>query len=295
MNERRLLQLFESQHEVLNPKRFRGVIPAVITPVTGEKIDVLGITYLTDYLIGQNVDALFVLGTTGESDFIDPDMKLRVMRAYVRSAKKRVPILAGVSEPTMDKTRRLSEEAIKAGIDALVFKPLYLQGDPKENIRTFLGFFIDFPVVLYNNPGGHRKEMTGENIPLELIDVALKYPNFIGIKDSSNDLAYLLALIRKLGDRAGVWQGFPNLGLDSLKAGAFGLVQSLANIHPELFVELFDATDRRDYKTARVTQQRIDDLFSNQYPFDPSLIKKIKIELVDRKIIDSADMFPQGS
>lgn len=288
-----------SRKEILTPKRIHGAIPAVVTPLTQDnKLDIAGINMLSDFLIREGVAALFVLGTTGESDFIPTDLKRNIIKTYVEASKGRVPVLAGVSEPDLDDTFSLSQDAIKLGVDAIVIKPLYIEGDPEVNIRALFQIIRRFPIMLYNNPGTHRYGSQGKSISIEILRVALEYPNFMGIKDSSNNLTSTLGYIKacktKAEEGVGVWQGFPNLGFKSLKAGAAGLVQSLANIEPGLFVNLCNSMQRGDIDTATTQQQQIDSLFAT-YPFDLQHVPFVKARLVEMGLIASPNMFPKNS
>lgn len=281
--------------EKIHPSKFYGVIVPTVTPFSEDgQLDTKGIFNLTDYVINQGVHGLFPLGTTGESDILPTDLKSRIIESFVKAADGRVPVLAGISQPTIEETIEFSQKAIDLGADALVIKPLYMSGDPTENMRVFFSTFPNFPIMLYNIPGSHSTEWSGQNMPYEVVQAIYGNSNFIGVKDSSNDQEYSLGLINVINEvsgEAGLWQGFPNLALTSLRAGGVGLVQSLANTQPDLFTSLYSAIEeKRPTELADAKQEAIDSLFA-QIPFNPNHVPTIKSQLVDMGIISSAKMY----
>ena len=108
--------------------RFSGVIPPMISPLTDEKeVDQPAIARLVDYLIEGGVNGLFVLGTSGEGPRLTLQQNRQVIGATVRQAKGRVPVLAGVLQPSTHRTLEAVAIAEEAGADALVVtSPYYL-------------------------------------------------------------------------------------------------------------------------------------------------------------------------
>ena len=79
-----------------NTEFIRGIIPAVITPMTeDEELDEKGLEKLLDHLIGAGVHGVFTVGTAGEFWALTVEEKKRVFECTVACAKGRVPVYVG--------------------------------------------------------------------------------------------------------------------------------------------------------------------------------------------------------
>ena len=75
---------------------------------------------LVEWQIEQGTDAIVIVGTTGESSTLTTEEHSDVIRAAVRFAKHRVPVIAGTGSNCTREAIHLSEEAEKAGADGLL-------------------------------------------------------------------------------------------------------------------------------------------------------------------------------
>jgi 4-hydroxy-tetrahydrodipicolinate synthase len=109
----------------------------------------------------------------------------------------------------------------------------------------------DGRVLLYNNP-----VLTATETKIDLVRLLVdKYPNqVVGIKDSSSNLDYALALCKSFPDIS-VFVGDDRLVLETLKAGAAGAITGISGVYPELLVELLNLTS--DETRALGMQERV--------------------------------------
>ena len=103
-----------------------GIWSPMPTPFdrSGE-LDVDRLRALTDYLIEGGVDGLFPNGTTGEFALLDREERKRVVEVVVDRASSRVPVLAGVCDPSPRNVIAFAKDAAEAGADGVVATPLY--------------------------------------------------------------------------------------------------------------------------------------------------------------------------
>src|SRR5207245_8699806 len=84
-------------------KKLEGIIAPMATAIThDEKIDAKTTRTLVDFLIEGGIDGLFPLGTSGEVALFDREGRKNVIDTVVDQTNGRVPVLAGVSDPSLD-------------------------------------------------------------------------------------------------------------------------------------------------------------------------------------------------
>ena len=80
-----------------DPKDLNGVMPAMITSINrDETINKDGLRKIINYLIAENVNGLYVTGSTGETFLMSPDEKKEVLDIIVEEVNGRVPVIAHV-------------------------------------------------------------------------------------------------------------------------------------------------------------------------------------------------------
>lgn len=256
----------------------RLIVP-MITPRFGHSVDGAGLERLIGFLVEGGVEALFILGTTGEFMHLDCRQKGILIRDTVRFVVGRVPVWVGVSAPAFDETLELIECAGSCGTQAVVLAPLFGSGEPEWKIRSVVEA-SPLPVVIYNNPEIHGKRM----LPLETVEACAAHPKVLGIKDSSGERDYFRELLRLQSASFCVFQGRESLILESLEAGAYGIVAGLANVAPGLCREMLFRRDRE-------TMDRILRAKEALRCLDPDPIRALKKRLVGLGVIRSEETF----
>ena len=103
-----------------------GIWSPMPTPFdrSGE-VDVNRLKELTDYLIEGGVDGLFPLGTTGEFALLNGKERRDIVTTVVDRANSRVPVLAGICDPSPRNAVSFARDAADAGADGVVATPPY--------------------------------------------------------------------------------------------------------------------------------------------------------------------------
>ncbi len=222
-----------------------GVTPPLVTPFAADgSIDEAAYRSVIDHAINGGVRGLFPCGTTGEFASLSAAERTRAIEIAVDAADDR-PVLAGAAGTHVGDVVAAIESATDLGATAAVVTPPYFHtaNDPDGN----LGFFraiaeqSPLPLLLYNIPS-----CTGAPIDPETVATLAAEESYVGIKDSSGDFGYFLQLLRKTPESFAVLQGFDNLLIPSLRAGADGGIHALSNVIPSIFAEAYEAaeTDR---------------------------------------------------
>jgi 4-hydroxy-tetrahydrodipicolinate synthase len=241
---------------------YQGVVPPVVTPLTENyEIDYASLTRIIDHLIEGGVHGLFVLGSTSEVVFHDAETRLKIIEHAVRQVNGRLPIFAGVIDPTTDRVIRHARAAQSAGVQGVVATaPFYARTNQSETIDHFryIREAIDIPVIAYDIP-------VCVHIKLErATTVAMAREGTIaGLKDSSGDdgnLRYVLADMKGHADFFAMTGS--EIVVDSVLAmGAHGVVPGLGNVDPAGYVKLWNLCQKGDFAAARAEQERLCRLF----------------------------------
>lgn len=241
---------------------FTGVVPPVVTPLTDDfEVDYPSFTRVIEHLVGAGVHGLFVLGSTSEVVFHDEARRRRIIEHAVNVNNGRVPLFAGVIDPTTDRVIGHAKAAQALGVDAVVVTaPFYTRTSQPEIMDHFryVREALDVPVVAYDLPVsvGVRLER-GTTVTLAREGV------IAGLKDSSADDGNLRYVLRDMAGHPGFFaMTGSEIVVDSvLGMGAHGVVPGLANVDPHGYVRLWNLMQAGDHAAARAEQERLCRLF----------------------------------
>lgn len=235
----------------------RGIIPAVITPMTeDEEPDEGALEALIDYHIESGVNGVFTVGTAGEFWALTVEEKQRIFQWTVASARGRVPVYVGTCANTTREAVKLAELAQEAGVDALsVLTPTFITPDEAQMYAHYksVAEAVDLPIILYTNPA-----RTGNDLSVDLVvRLAEEVDNVAGIKDSSGDMTQTHEYIRRAPDDFRVLMGRDTLIYSALVHGAAGSIAASANMVPEFGVEIYQRFTEGDLEGAIAAQRNL--------------------------------------
>ncbi|TIU27372.1 MAG: dihydrodipicolinate synthase family protein, partial [Mesorhizobium sp.] len=135
---------------------FTGVVPPVVTPLHSDfTIDFASFTRTIENLLDGGVHGLFVLGSTSEVVFHDAAGRRAIIEHAVKVNNGRVPIFAGVIDPTTDRVINHARIARSAGADAIVVTaPFYARTSQPEigDHFRYIKDAVDIPIIAYDIP-----------------------------------------------------------------------------------------------------------------------------------------------
>ena len=247
MRCRYTVPLGEIMNVATKNKDHRGVIVPMVTPVTADGVlDEPAVGRIVDFLCAGGVHGVFVLGTTGEALAIPAAMRDRLVQLTVERVHGRALVYAGISADSLPESVKAGNQYLQMGVDAVV---AHVPGNFEKRPEQAWSFFADLATqlqgdfILYNMP-----LTTKVSLPIELCKETARRPRVIGIKDSENDAARMVELLKELGDKKdfSVFIGTGPLMAQGLLLGAEGIVPSVGNIAPALCRELYDNAVRGD-------------------------------------------------
>lgn len=234
-----------------NTFQFRGVLAALVTPMLAdESIDDTQMGRFAGHLIDKGVHGLIPLGSTGEYYALDAGERERVLRVTLESAAGRVPVIAGANAGSTRDVIGFSRQAEQLGCAGVMLAPPYYSlPRPEELFAHFkaVNDAIGIPIMLYNYPG-----RTGVDMSPEFIERLASLKNVRYVKESTGEMPRITELLRRCGDRLGVFCGCDTIALESLMVGAIGWVGGVVNVLPTSHVKLYTlAVEKKDYVAAR--------------------------------------------
>ena len=237
-----------------------GVVPPILTPF-GERgeVDEGSLRSLATYLVGAEVEGLYVCGTTGEFPLLTGAERRRILEVVVEEVGGRIPVYAHVGAAGTAETVELARHAVSVGVDGVgAITPYFFRYDDDALRRHYLALaeaVAPLPVYLYNLP-----LFANNTVSPELADeLYRRASNIVGLKDSSGDVEVLRAhRAVSPGRRVSLLSGTDGLNLAALELGCDGMISGNANPAPEPFVELVRACRAGDGAGAEEAQRRID-------------------------------------
>lgn len=226
------------------------------TPLTrDEKIDVKTTRALVDFLIEGGIDGLFPLGTSGEFALFDREERKTVVETVVDQTNGRVPVLAGVSDPSLENVFAFNKDAEDAGADAIVATPPYYYSTSEDGLFDHFEAIAqksNLPLVLYNIP-----EWTHLFVPPSVVKRLAEKQVIVGMKYTEYNLLNLLRFLKVAGRRIAIFAGSDAMTFTNLEFGGSGGVIGVANVAPKLASTMFDEFKRGNLEAARLAQSAL--------------------------------------
>ena len=231
---------------------FEGMATAIVTPMTADGIDYEALGRFIDFQIESGINAIVVMGTTGENATIEYADQKEIIRYTVERVNHRVPVIAGTGTNNTDHVLHNTRNACEVGADAiLVVTPYYnkaTQNGLYQHFKT-IADASDVPVILYNVPG-----RTGCNLLPRTVARLAEHPNIVAIKEATGNVAQMVEIVHLCGDKIDVYSGEDALTVPMMAMGAKGTISVLSNVAPRESVAMTDACRAGDFKTAAKMQ-----------------------------------------
>ncbi len=235
---------------------FKGTAPALVTPFTKNgDIDLEAYKKHVIFQLDGGVDAVVVLGTTGEAVTITEKERLQLIETTVEVVNKRVPVIAGTGSNATAESIERSKTAKEAGADAILsVTPYYNKPTDEGCYRHFVEIAnaVDIPSVIYNVPG-----RTGKNMNAELLLRIAEIPHVAGVKEASGDLGQVMEVLRNRPESYGVWSGEDDMTFAMMALGADGVISVVSNEVPKEFSDMMRACLDGKYDEARQSHFRL--------------------------------------
>ena len=235
--------------------RFKGVYPALVTPIDENGVNEEQYRGLIDHVIKLGATGIVPCGTTGEFTSMKFEEKEDAIRIACEAAKGRVPVLAGTGAAYTGDVVKLTRRAVEFGAAAaLVVSPYFLKPSDKEIYEHFekVANNSDIPIIVYNIP-----QVTGVPLHWTLIDGLRDIDGIAGLKDSSGNLVNLTTILVRRPENFQVMVGHDEVALPALASGCDGAILASANVFPDRYIKMQSELAMGDLKEALIVQRSI--------------------------------------
>lgn len=210
---------------------FTGCATALVTPfLPGGAVDEDALRRLLCFQIQSGIDALILLGTTGEPCTIDMQERERIITLGLEESKGRVPVIVGTGSNDTRKAIAYARQAKQLGAQGqLCVTPYYNKATQTGLLRHF-GAILDsctLPMILYNVPG-----RTGMGISSDTAAALARMHGIAGLKEASGDPALTAEIIEKTSGSLPIYCGNDDIIAAMMAVGACGAISVCSNVAP---------------------------------------------------------------
>ena len=218
---------------------FKGTATALITPFTESGVDFESLNRLLDQQVANGVNALVILGTTGEPATMSLDEKKSVIEFTVKKLKGKLPIIVGTGANSTKAAIEMSVLAEQMGADALlVVTPYYNKATQQGLIAhyTAIAQAVSLPIICYNVPG-----RTGVNLLPATFAKLAELDNIVAIKEASGNMEQIEEAIRLSRGKADVYSGDDGITVPVMAMGGIGVISVVSNVAPKFTSDMTSA------------------------------------------------------
>ena len=210
---------------------FKGVGSAVPTPFDENGVNISEFRKFLQFQIDNNVDALIVCGTTGESSTMTRDEKIIAINCALEFANEKIPVIVGTGSNNTREAIEMSEIAERLGANGiLVVTPYYNKTTQRGLIAHYkaIAESVSLPIILYNVPS-----RTGVNIEPQTCLELSKIDNIVAIKEASGNISQVAQISNLCGDNLYIYSGNDDQIVPICSLGGIGVISVLSNIKPK--------------------------------------------------------------
>lgn len=233
-----------------------GLIVAPLTPFTADlDVDEPALRRQIDYVV-EECGATMVVAAgveTQEYTYLSLEQRKALIRTTIELVAGRVPVMVGISHPSLRTAVELAHDAERLGAAAVqLLGPLrpFAGAPTKDDLVAYFEAVsreTHLPITLYLNPGPGADVSIADTIALA------RLPRVEFIKESSRDLARVSRLIVEI-DRAGHARYFTTMQMLLITLALGGSGATMPPPAAEIARHIIDAFVAKDYEHAAELQ-----------------------------------------
>jgi len=259
-----------------------GIITALVTAFDDEgQLSEERLRKSVQFQIAHGIHGLCPTGGTGEPLSLSEDEYNRALEIVIDEVKGRIPVIAGVLLVDQAMTIRIIKHAARVGAAAaMLIPPYFVRTSQRQVFKHFsdIAARTNFPLLVFNTPS-----RSGVNLePDFIVRLAKEVDAFVGVKEGSTSLAAVQCIIRDAPPEFCVLQASDALQVVTWAMGGKGGIVAIANLIPDIFMEMWNAFQRGDLARARELQLQILPLNAVTYAEGHPGPLKRALELVGR-------------
>ena len=236
---------------------FKGFGTALITPfLENGAVDFDSLHRLVDFQLQGGVDALILLGTTGESPVIQMEEREQIIREVIAHVNQRIPVIVGTGANDPVKVLHNNEQAERLGADGLLIVNPYYNKSTQNGLVVYYRYIAErsnLPIILYNVPS-----RTGMNMmPDTIIAIHRDAQHIVAVKEACGSISQIAELMAKKPATLSVLSGNDDQTLPIMALGGHGVISVVSNVIPGIYKKLTSLLLQDQMKDAREIHHRV--------------------------------------
>ncbi|MBP3655334.1 MAG: 4-hydroxy-tetrahydrodipicolinate synthase [Clostridia bacterium] len=231
---------------------FTGCATALVTPFLPDgQLDLSALRRLIALQTDAGIDALVLLGTTGEPCTLSMQEREQIIRTGIDAAQG-TPVIVGTGSSDTRLSVEFARQAASLGAAGqLCVTPYYNKCTESGLIRHYTTIMDSsaLPLIAYSVPS-----RTGMRLSAAAAGELSAHPLFAGVKDACGDISFSADLLIAA---PAVYCGNDDQTLPLMAMGASGVISVISNLLPKETKALTDACLSGDYASARVMHERL--------------------------------------
>ena len=231
-----------------------GIFPPIPTPFINGNIAYDKLAANIEKWSKTGLKGLVAMGSNGEYVYLSAEEKKEFVAKVVEMTPDHMQVIAGTGCESTRETIELTRDCADFGARAaLVVNPHYYGG--RMNEAALLAYFTavadhsPIPILLYNVP-----KFTHINLTFGLVAQLSRHPNIAGIKDSTGNVIQLGEYANHVAAGFNLLVGTAGALLGALALGCVGGVLALANVAPQICVQIFQLVQEGNFEEAKRLQ-----------------------------------------
>ncbi len=231
------------------------IYSALFTPATaGGELDTDRMKELVRFEIDHGVEGFYCCGSSGEGLLLEKEERMKIVEIVAQEAGDNVPFIVHTGALSTREAITLSKHAEKNGASAVsLIPPIYYKYKQEEIFQYYKDVVdaVGLGVIVYNIP-----QFTG--ISFSKGNSVLEDEKIIGIKHTSMNL-YELERIKQAFPKKMIINGFDEIWLYSLTAGATSTIGTTVNVCSKLLRAIKNAFDKGEIPQAQGLQSKLNE------------------------------------
>lgn len=223
---------------------------------------------LVELLISQDLDGLYILGSTGQGVLFTEEQRKKIAKAVTEVNGGRVPVIVQVGSLTTDESVRLAKHAQTCGVDGISsVGPIYFSGNTESALEHYrnIATATDLPFFPYQLGDNSMGDTTA------FVEKVMQIPNVEGMKLTTSQLLEISLIHNYAGNQLKLFSGSDELFCHASLCGTVGAIGSFYNLWGASCKQVLIAFKNGDYELARefmlAFQKTIQLVMPNIWPF----------------------------
>ena len=251
----------------------KGVMPALVTPLSNDNINTETLEKLIGFFKKQNADGFYIGGATGEGLLLNKEQRKILCEKSVEYAGNDCKKIVHITDMNYKDTIELAKHAEACGADAIsAIPPIYFSYDDEDIYNYYRGIAesVKIPLMIYYTAAANRVMST------DLFKRLFEIDNITSVKWTNSDYFGMIKLRDACTD-AGIINGPDQMLVCGLASGADGGIGTTYNIMYSTYRKIYEHFRKGEMPAALEEQKKADRVIAAINEF--MLIPTVKVVL----------------